>query len=459
MGCLLTLPLSCVAASACSCCTTLVASAICSCQGLVPAPAACGLHIGLAALVGALALSAQQWSANDLVLGSLRLGGDRSFGGMTLCGASRCSGDAAVLRCSLALGAFFALLALLTLPTSTFATTVHRGLWPLKLMLLPAALVSTLWLDASLLVHYAQFASILALAYLILQAVLLIGFAMDWNSTWVDADASAGNDEGLCGLKGLLLAISAFAYGVSGYVLTGLLGSADAGAAAHLAGAEEASACGSSRLLVWVLVVVMVLLSTLSLCKSICPHGNVLTSSLVTAYATYLCWSALVAHPETACRPPTAVGDPAFARTMSVGVGMGLAALALLSAANTASASAPTADARSSPALSPDAVLIGAPVTPAESWGQFHATLAASSAYLAVLLTGWAADVGEQQAGASTASWPLKAQAGALLGLVLLYAWVLLAPYLLRDVRDFGVQFDDDSAPPVELRRFWSPLV
>ena len=65
-----------------------------------------------------------------------------------------------------------------------------------------------------------------------------------------------------------------------------------------------------------------------------------------------------------------------------------------------------------------------------------------------MLLSGWsaadAADAADAfDAAASSSSAAFWVLLGAQWATLLVYAYTLLAPYLLRDSRDFGVEFDD----------------
>ena len=48
------------------------------------------------------------------------------------------------------------------------------------------------------------------------------------------------------------------------------------------------------------------MLLTIVSCTRIAPHGTLLTSAVVTAYATFLCFSALASHPDASCNPQAA---------------------------------------------------------------------------------------------------------------------------------------------------------
>ena len=83
----------------------------------------------------------------------------------------------------------------------------------------------------------------------------------------------------------------------------------------------------------------------------------------------------------------------------------------------------------------------------AESWWYFHLMMVVVSMFMSMLLTGWSVqpvDASHQleHPDVSLESFWIKTVAQWLC--LLLYGWTLLAPYLLRHVRDFGVEFDFD---------------
>ena len=65
--------------------------------------------------------------------------------------------------------------------------------------------------------------------------------------------------------------------------------------------------------------------------------------------------------------------------------------------------------------------------------------------YMAMLLTDWSTQSVDEHKGSHAVSltsfWVKLCSQWVCL---LMYAWTLLAPYLLRNVRDFGVEFDFD---------------
>ena len=65
--------------------------------------------------------------------------------------------------------------------------------------------------------------------------------------------------------------------------------------------------------------------------------------------------------------------------------------------------------------------------------------------YMAMLLTDWSTQPVNQPDGSyATSLGTFWVKIGSQWVCLLMYAWTLLAPYLLRDVRDFGIEFDLD---------------
>ena len=101
------------------------------------------------------------------------------------------------------------------------------------------------------------------------------------------------------------------------------------------------------------------------------------------------------------------------------------------------------------------------PMLSRKSLTKFHAEFALASMYIAMLLTEfssvpaevngvplsrndiekWEANPPEWKAASMIATFWVKV--GSQWACLLMYAWTLLAPYLLRESRDFGIEFDD----------------
>lgn len=213
----------------------------------------------------------------------------RHEGGWLLCCEDVCAGVFSVYRFSFTLAAFFASMLLLTCVKSKFGARAHRGFWLLKAFSLCVMLVSSLFVSNDFLESYRELARYLSLAFLLLQILLIIDFAYSWNEKWCAYD-DENSTEGLCGWKLAIIvsALAMYAASLVGWVLMYL----------HFGH----GGCPAQQAIITVTVLACVALSALS-CSKVAPHGTLLTSAAVTAYASFLCYSALASHPDGECNP------------------------------------------------------------------------------------------------------------------------------------------------------------
>jgi len=214
------------------------------------------------------------------------------------------------------------------------------------------------------------------------------------------------------------------------------------------------SGCGPQQTVIALTIILTLALSVVS-CSKIAPHGTLLTSAIVTAYATYLCYSALAAHPNEQCNPfvhhdvnsvtDLLVGFVVFAISMGAILWSALGTDQILgkSTSNDLTVSlegGATSSSSAEGALAPEeGESVGA-----ESWWYYHLVMVVCALYMAMLLSDWSTQpVDQPKGGEHTTSlesfWVKLVSQWVCLAM---YAWTLLAPYLLRDVRDFGVEFD-----------------
>ena len=75
------------------------------------------------------------------------------------------------------------------------------------------------------------------------------------------------------------------------------------------------------------------------------------------------------------------------------------------------------------------------------SWTYFHFMMAMSSLYICMQLTNWSSSKeNDEEADQNISSFWVKIWSQWLC--FTLYTWTLIAPYLFRNYRDFGVEFD-----------------
>jgi hypothetical protein len=381
--------------------------------------------------------------------------------GIIICCEDVCGGDFAVYRFSFTLCLFFAAMTLLCAGTSKLGARTHRGFWFLKAFVVFALLVSTLFISNETLVGYREAARYLSVLFLLMQILLLIDFGYTLNEKMIERD-DASEYDGVCGWKMAIIVLAGLMYlgcivaWVLMYVYFGL------------------PECPAQQTLISLTLLGSLALTAIS-CSKIAPHGTLLTSAVVTSYATYLCFSALSSHPDSSCNP--------FAHSASHFDGGGLLILVgsigltwssatggkeamlgksedNLSQTEMAKPLDETGGANSSSAGNggndDDEEAVGA-----ESWWYFHLMMAAVALYIAMLLTEfssvpaevngvplsrndiekWEANPPEWKAASMIATFWVKV--GSQWACLLMYAWTLLAPYLLRESRDFGIEFDD----------------
>jgi len=209
--------------------------------------------------------------------------------------------------------------------------------------------------------------------------------------------------------------------------------------------------CPAQQTVISLTLILCVALTGIS-CSRVAPHGTLLTSAAVTAYATYLCYSTLASHPDDTCNPmaDSAGGD------WSLVVAIFAAGISLSSMASSLAQSKTSVIGTTNNDL--DKPLDGAADSStdeeeevaADSWWSFHLMMLALSLYYAMLLTDWSSQPAEvegiplvtsaQDFTVSLSNFWVKFSS--LLVALLIYGWTLLAPYAFRESRDFGVEFD-----------------
>lgn len=374
--------------------------------------------------------------------------------GFIVCCANVCSGVYAVYRVSFTLCLFFAFLMLCTISTTKFGARVHRGFWFLKVFVLVSLLICTVFVDNSAMQAYREVARFTSWLFLLMQILLLIDFAYNANSWLVEWDERSDN-EGMCTWKMAILggAVTLYAISITLWVLE-----------ANFFGKDG---CGPQQALIAFTIILTIGLSILS-CTRIAPHGTLLTSAFVTAYASYLCYSALASHPNQQCNPfadrsensvsDTLVGSCILAISLfSIGMSAWSATgskEAMVGKATSGSSDLPTSlVSGGSSTRDPDAGLVAAAssdtdqeVEP-ESWWYYHLMMVVCSFYMAMFVTDWSTQpIDQVRSGAhqQVSYETFWVKTIAQWSCILMYGWTLLAPYLLRDVRDFGIDFDFD---------------
>ena len=197
------------------------------------------------------------------------------------------------------------------------------------------------------------------------------------------------------------------------------------------------------------------------------PHGTILTSSIITCYASYLCYSAFRSKPAdgSACNPFDKAVYPWQDLFMGIVIYTISMATTAYSASGMESATVVGKTSDSSGTVANDALTVtlddgsngnsdgtkkaadddeDAPVGK-EQWYSYHFMMVVSAFYMAMLLSDWSTQ-GLTEAPDKSLSISIESFWVKILSMwacLLLYGWTLLAPYLLRNYREFpGIDFD-----------------
>lgn len=216
-----------------------------------------------------------------------------------------CVGNSAVNRVSFVDAAFFLLMALCACCSPAF----NNGFWGFKSMVWALLLVASIFISNEFFDGYVWVARVGAFIFTIMQQIVLIDLAYRVNDGLVDmANASGdGSDEG----KPYLVALIAG----SGFLFAGSL--SGIGVMFHYF-----SGCSANELVISLTLILAVAVTLLQLSGG---EGNLLASAVVTAYATFLCFSAVSKTPTSDCNP--FVGESNLTVVL---IGLGLTLLSLI---------------------------------------------------------------------------------------------------------------------------------
>lgn len=363
-----------------------------------------------------------------------------------------CSGNAGVYRASSAAFVFFVIFGI----AAKCRPTANREAWPAKYVLFLFLCVGTIFIpnDPIFIPIYLWVARVGSVIFVLIQQVILVDIAFNWNEAWLNRSDQAELEEGPGNGKKWLAAILAscgvlYVASLAGIIIMYI----------HFGG------CATNDAFISITLVMAVLCTVVQLTKS--ETGSLLTSACMTLYATYLCGAAVSKNPDAACNPK--LGETS---TWSIIIGLLIAFISLMWAGwsyttdkrlgGTGSAGAAddyhdgvdeeksnaggvvinnetTYGAADSPPLESANQESGStdPASFGSSW-KLNAVLALICCWYAMALTGWGAiekrgnianpDVGE------VSMWMLIASQWIAL---LLYFWSLVAPSLFPD-RDFS---------------------
>jgi len=336
-----------------------------------------------------------------------------------------CKANSAVLRFSFALSLIFAFQFLVTI----VSTRLYDSYWTVKVVMFVGLCVLFFYVDSNVFDEngYAWFARIAGFFFVMLQQVILLDFALSWNSNMMEkADEAGGLDRGIWGNKWLLiillLSILLFGFSFSGI-----------GVMYHyFAGCSDTNAILSITL-------ITSLACTVVQCAS--AQGSILTSSIMTSYFTYICFSAITLNPSATCNP-TLAGS---AQTLSAAIGMAITLLSLIWTTRTTVIKIPASlhvlenDPEERAASRDSRVSASNMNTPQlrSLLQEISVIFVLISCYYAMVLTNWATlQANYSMSSAKTGEAAMWLQASSIWIAAAFYCWNLLAQKLFPD-REF----------------------
>lgn len=381
--------LLCCAACETASCACHLTKCLCK-DGNMTVACANALYLLVFACMTALAFVMQEWGAPHIDVYSFNVGCED----IPHIDASACKGENAVYRISLGMMLWFVLLLL----GNCCSKRIHTGLWGVKiaaLLVLTTGLFFTpMWGQDG----YVQFARVVSAVFLVSQLVYFIDAAYHWNAYFADRAYGDQYDENRNWVALALMTCFAMMLGV---------------AMANVWMYILYSHCTRQSVFTTINLVLIVM-ATVSQLNIDDTDSSLVTSCIVSAYATYLCWSAVSADE---CNPQHHVS------TEQRVVAFGLTACSLLWSSYAAGTRATPESRPLTNALEHDDEDEEPDETPdSQSMLLFHASMATGAVYMSMLLTNWGTVAGHHSAAqmwvSAVSQWVSMA----------LYGWTLMAP-------------------------------
>uniref|UniRef100_A0A7S2E8Y5 Serine incorporator n=1 Tax=Trieres chinensis TaxID=1514140 RepID=A0A7S2E8Y5_TRICV len=214
------------------------------------------------------------------------------YGGENSAGYAQCVGNNGVYRPTFVSALFFAISAI----GAKFRPALNREAWPAKYCIYFFLLLASVFVPNHPLFDgfFLISSRIGAMFFIVLQQIILIDVAYNWNESWVDRANECDREEWGSG-RAWLRAIVATCVAMYAAALAGI------GFLFHYyKGCPENNAVVSLTLIGIVVITVVQLTGT---------EGSLLTSSVISAYAVYLAFSIVSKNPNGACNPNLGSND------------------------------------------------------------------------------------------------------------------------------------------------------
>lgn len=315
--------MGCAISSAAGCCASLAGSAIGSCccsLGCSSKGTVNGAKIGyffIMVLSTCLSILFRYWGADHIDLAVWKIncnmtegggsGGHHDWDDLTRYQhqyTAACKGNAAVYRISLMTAFFFLIMAVGSCAGKTF----HVGFWAPKMLLYVGLITMSFFLpnyvfDDS---GYAWLSRVASFFFLLAQITILVDFGYKWNDSWV----AAAQEEEAGGHPGCAPGCCGGWCGSGNRYYAGILGACGACYTFWIVGISlmfKYYTCETSQAFISITLILVLIMTVAQLATP--DSGALLPSAVVSAYCTYLCWSAVANNPDAKCFPSTGIGS------------------------------------------------------------------------------------------------------------------------------------------------------
>jgi len=203
----------------------------------------------------------------------------------------QCVGNAAVYRPTFVSTVFFAICAGVT----KMNPSMNREVWPAKIGIYLIGLAISMFLPNVLFTgFYLLFMRVCAMVFIVIQQIILIDMAYNWNESWVEKSNRCESLEWGSGKKWLkaIVATSILMYlgcAVGIYFLY-----------------KYFMGCGGNTA---VLTLTWIGILAITVVQLTCEEGSLLTTSVISAYMTYLAYSTVSKNPNAVCNPTLGSDD------------------------------------------------------------------------------------------------------------------------------------------------------
>jgi serine incorporator 1/3 len=219
----------------------------------------------------------------------------------------QCAGRAGVMRPMAIATLFFAIMAIAT----NVQPRLNRELWPAKYTIFGFAVFFSLFISSGPLFTglYLWLARLGATLFVVLQQVILIDVAYNWNDDWVDRADQADR----------------LVYGAGNAWLRAIVGTCAALYGATLVGIvllyQYFDGCAGN---VWIITLTLLAVIAITTIQLLGSEGSLLTSSIISLYIVYLAYSMVSKNPHRTCNPQLGEND-----VTGMAIGLTLTAISL----------------------------------------------------------------------------------------------------------------------------------